>query len=102
MAFQKGLRMKIVGFIWLDDIVQKLEEKHGVRQDEVREVFANRPQFRFVEKGHRLGENVYAALGQTEVGRYLIVFFVYKRDRRALILSARDMTRAEGRRYERK
>ena len=92
--------MKIEGFIWLEDIVEKLVQKHGVQQQEVREVFVNLPQFRFVEKGHRPDENVYAALGQTDAGRYLIVFFVYKKDRRALILSARDMTHAERRKYE--
>ena len=92
--------MKIEGFIWLEDIVEKLVQKHGVQQQEVREVFANLPQFRFVEKGHRPDENVYAALGQTDAGRYLIIFFVYKKDRRALILSARDMTHAERRKYE--
>jgi uncharacterized protein len=67
----------------------------------VREVFAGRVWFHFVEKGHRLGENVYAALGQSEAGRYLIVFFVYKKDQQALILSARDMTQTERRTYER-
>ncbi len=77
-----------------------LERKHNVRQAEIREVFAHRPQFRFVEKGHRRSENVYAALGQTKAGRYLIVFFVYKKDGRALVLSARDMTQAERRKYE--
>ena len=60
---------------------------------------ANNPHFRFIEKGHRSGENVYAAMGQTTGGRYLVVFFVYKSDRRALILSARDMTKAERRLY---
>jgi uncharacterized protein len=45
---------------------------------------------------------VYAALGQTGSGRYLIVFFVHKPDHRALILSARNMTAAERRRYEKK
>jgi len=61
--------VRITGLIWLADIVEKLLEKHGVRQQEVREVFASRPYFRFVEKGHRRGENVYVALGQTESGR---------------------------------
>ncbi|PIZ25726.1 MAG: hypothetical protein COY47_04380, partial [Chloroflexi bacterium CG_4_10_14_0_8_um_filter_57_5] len=59
-----------------------------------------KPHVRFVEKGHRSGENVYAALGLTDGGRYLIVFFVLKRDGRALILSARNMSRAERRKYE--
>jgi hypothetical protein len=36
---------------------------------EVREIFDNRPQFRFAEKGHRPGENVYFACGQTGEGR---------------------------------
>jgi uncharacterized DUF497 family protein len=94
--------VKITGFIWLEDIVEKLAEKHGVQQQEVREVFANLPHFRFAEKGHRPGEMVYAAFGQTDAGRYLTVFFVRKEDGRALILSARNMTRAERRIYEQK
>lgn len=94
--------MKIKGFIWFEEILEKLERKHHVRQEEVREVFANRPKFRFVEKGHHSGENVYAALGQTNAGRHLIVFFVYKKDKDALILSARNMTPAERKKYEQK
>lgn len=70
------------------------------QQDEDKEVFTSRPKFRFVEKGHRSGENVYAALGQTNAGRHLITFFVYKKDRDALISSARDMTRGERKKYE--
>ena len=62
----------------------------------------SKPKFRFVEKGHREGENVYSALGQTEAGRYLIVFFVYKTTNAALVISARDMTRGERKRYEKK
>jgi len=94
--------LKVSGFIWLDDIVEKLHRKHNVLPEEVRQVFDSRPKFRFIEKGHRLDENVYFASGQTQAGRYLIVFFVYKKDRRALILSARDMTPVERKRYERK
>jgi uncharacterized DUF497 family protein len=94
--------LTIIGFIWLTEIIQKLWRKHGVSQAEVEEMFDNRPRFRFVEKGHRQGENVYAALGRTDAGRYLICFFVYKRDGRALPLSARDMSRAERRGYEKK
>ena len=92
--------MKIKSLIWLDEIVDKLAGKHHVNQDDVREVLLNRPHFRFVEKGQRPKENVYAALGQTESGRYLIVFFVRKKDGRAIILSARDMTSAERKKYE--
>lgn len=94
--------MKVRGLIWFDDIIEKIKRKHNVQQHEVREILDNAPHFRFVEKGHRSGENVYAAMGQTEGGRYLIVFFVWKTDKRALILSARDMTKAERRLYEKK
>ncbi len=94
--------MKIAGFIWLEEIVQKLVWKHSVETEEVRETFLNNPKFRFIEKGHRKDENVYAAFGQTDAGRYLSCYFVYKNDRRALILSARDMTDAERKRYGRK
>jgi len=94
--------LKIIGFIWYHEVVKKIEQKHNVQQDEVREVFANHPRFRFVEKGYEPGENVYATLGRTKAGRYLIIFFIYKKDRLALIISARDMTHAERRRYEQK
>ena len=92
--------MEIKGLAWFDDIIEKLIRKHNVQQHEVREVLAGGSHFRFVEKGHRSGENVYTAMGQTDDGRYLIVFFVYKTDKRALILSARDMTKSERRLYE--
>lgn len=91
--------MKINGLIWIDEIVEKLLRKHNVVQGEVREVLGNNPHFRFVENGHRPGEHVYAAMGRTDAGRYLIVFLVRKQDKRALIISARDMTAAERKRY---
>lgn len=93
--------MKITGIIWLEDIVEKLATKHSVDEDEVREVLSSWPEFRLMEKGHRPGENVYAAFGQMDAGRYLVIFFVHKMDKRALVISARDMTRTERRRYER-
>jgi len=55
--------MFIDDFVWLPDIVEKLETKHHVNQDEAEEVFFNAPKYRFVESGHRLGEDVYSAGG---------------------------------------
>lgn len=92
--------MKIRGLIWLESIIEKLDKKHNVRQQEVREILTGHPVFRFVEKGHLPGENLYAALGQTISGRYIVVFFVYKKHGHALIVSARDMTNAERKQYE--
>jgi uncharacterized DUF497 family protein len=84
----------------LEEIVEKIERKHRVTQDEVREILRGLSHFRFVEKGHRGGENVYAAMGQTNSGRYLIVFFVRKTTQEAPIVSARDMTGSERNLYE--
>lgn len=94
--------MKIKGIVWLDSIVDKISNKHGVSQEEVRQILQGRAMFRFVENGYRQGEDVYAALGQTKIGRYLVVFFIHKSDQRILILTARDMTLTERRRYEKK
>ncbi len=91
--------LEIFDLIFLDRIVEKLDRKHNVQEQEAREVFNNSPNIRFVEKGNRQNENVYAALGQTDSGRYLIVYFIYKQDKNALILSARDMDNAEQRKY---
>lgn len=92
--------MYATDIIWLPDIVDKLEWKHQVSQAEVESVIFGRPLFRKAQKGHVRGEDVYAALGQTETGRYLTVFFIYKLSRKALILSARDMDDRERRQYE--
>jgi len=94
--------MYIDDFIWLPDIIDKLAVQHHVTQDEVEEVFFNRPRYRFVEYGYRPGEDVYSASGQTNAGRYLIVFFIQKPYNTALILSARNMDGKERRLYERK
>ena len=94
--------MYIDDFIWLPDILDKIATKHHVTQDEVEEVFFNRPRYRFVELGYRRGENVYSATGQTDAGRYLIAFFIHKPNNVALILSARDMDKKERRRHEKK
>ena len=93
--------MQIDEIIWQQQFVEKIAIKHGVEKTEVEEVLSNRPRFRFVSKGNRAGEDVYSAMGQTDAGRYLIIFFIRKSNRRALVISARDMTRTERRNYER-
>ena len=94
--------MIIDDFIWLPAVVEKLEVKHHVAPEEVEEVFLRGPRVKFVETGLRPDEDVYAAAGQTEEGRYLMVFFIKKDTHTALIVSAREMDRGERRRYERK
>lgn len=60
--------MRITRLIWLGHIVDKIENKHQVVQEEVR-ALTGPATFRFVEKGLRPGEDVYLALGQTAAGR---------------------------------
>ena len=94
--------MRILDIIWLPQIIDKLDWKHDVSPEEVEEVLFGNPAYRKVQRGHVSGEDLYAALGQTFAGRYLIVFFIYKLTREALILSARDMDDKERRKYERR
>jgi uncharacterized DUF497 family protein len=94
-------RVKIIGFIWLENVVEKLQVKHNVFPEQVEEIFVARPKIKKMNKGHFQGEDVYRALGQTEAGRYLVVFFIYKLTHEVLILSARDMDKKERRNYAR-
>ena len=94
--------MRIEEIIWLRDVVDKLSYKHGVEVFEVEEALIRSPRFRFVEKGEREGEDVYMALSQTHAGRYLAILFIGKPANKALILSARNMTPEERRKYGRK
>lgn len=94
--------MKISGYIWREDIVDKLWWKHNIEVEEVEEVFANRPYVEKIAKGHYKGEDVYAAFGRTNAGRYLTVIFIHKQDQRALINTSRKMTKQERKRYGRK
>jgi len=81
---------------------EKLRRKHNVQSYEVEEVLWGNARFFLAEAGHIEGEDVYRALGQTDAGRYLIVFLIYKRNQTALVLSAREMTRKERTRYGKK
>ena len=94
--------MRIEEIVWLRDVVDKLSYKHGVETFEVEEALKQSLKFRFMEKGERDGENVYMALGQTDAGRYLVILFIHKPANLALVLSARNMTSEERRKYGRK
>jgi uncharacterized DUF497 family protein len=91
--------MKIDGFIWQREVVNKLKWKHNLTTDEVEEIFQGKPKFLKKEKGKVEGEDLYNALGQTESGRYLTVFFIYKYSQQALIITARDMNLKERKYY---
>lgn len=91
--------MIIEGFIWFADIVDKIETKHGVTTSEAEIIFTRKTLFNRIKKGNVRGEDLYRALGQTDSGRYLAVFFIYKATHEALVISARDMTDKERKNY---
>lgn len=94
--------MNIQDIIWLETVEDKVIRKHSVQPVEVEEALTGKPHVRFMERGHQPGEDLYAAFGQTDSGRYLAVYFILKNSRTALIVTARDMTRKEIRSYGRK
>ncbi|MBI4690861.1 MAG: BrnT family toxin [Nitrospirae bacterium] len=94
--------MQIRDIIWIDVFVDKILRKHHVKTDEVEEVLKSIPKIRFIEDGDIEGENMYTAMGRTKSGRYLVVFFILKKNGSALVVSARDMSRRERKLYEKK
>jgi uncharacterized DUF497 family protein len=94
--------MRVREVVWLPEIEAKLWDKHRITVIEAEEVLFGEPHIRFVEQGHQEGENLYAAYGQTDGGRYVIVFFVLKRENQALVISARDMEGKERKTYGRR
>ena len=92
--------MRLFDVIWNDTLAAKIARKHGVTTDEVEEALFSHPLLRLAERGHVRGEDLYVAYGQTDAGRYLVIFFIYKRRVAALPISARDMSPSERRYYD--
>lgn len=69
---------------------------------EVEEVLSGNFRIFKGESGKIEGEDIYNALGITEGGRHLSIFFIKKLTNKALIITARDMNKRERRRYEKK
>lgn len=102
MVLKGCYKLGVTGIICPQSVTEKIERQHGVTCWEVEDVLLGNPEFRRGPKGRRRGEDLYYALGQTDTGRYLFVVFIYKRNRKALIITARDMTDREKRGYRRR
>ncbi len=63
------INIRIIEIIWLNDIVEKIRNKHNVTVMEVEEVFKNKPNFRREPKGNYVEENIFFALGRTDGNR---------------------------------
>lgn len=89
------------GFEWDSGNADKNWERRGVTQGGSEQIFFNRPVLVAPDLTHSQAEPRYAALGQTSEGRLLTVVFAI-RGTLIRLISARDMSRRERRRYEQK
>ncbi len=92
--------MKINYVIWYEQFIDKLQSKHHIEIEEAEQALEAHKRVRRVKRGNAKGEDVYLALGQTEAGRYLAVFFIYKKTHDAIVISARDMDDEERDEFE--
>jgi hypothetical protein len=92
--------MPYVGFDWDQGNARK-NEKHGVTQAEVEQVFMNSPLLLAADSKHSLQERRFHALGRTDLDRRLHVTYT-ERGNGTLIrpISARVMSRKERAVYE--
>lgn len=90
-----------INHVYISEAVEsKIYSKHNVTTKEVREIFFNVYSKPKIYRSDRIRES-YVAYGCTLSGRYLMVaFFLY--DKKAKVITARDLTNAERKRYERK
>ena len=83
---------------WQKDRIAHILSKHGVTPGEVEDVcFGNSLILKGPGKG---GKRLYYILGQSESGRYLFIVLKPLGQGRAKVITARDMTDAQRRRYQ--
>lgn len=93
--------MKPVGFVWDSGNKDKNWIKHGVTDKECEEVFTDQFLKIAVDPKHSSDEYRFSALGKTNKGRKLTLFFTLRFDL-IRIISARDQSKKERRQYESK
>ncbi|MBL8008807.1 MAG: BrnT family toxin [Ignavibacteria bacterium] len=89
----------IEGFEWDVGNLDKNYNKHGVINKECEEVFKNNPLYINHDLIHSTrGKQRYQALGKTNTGRNLFLSFTVRKNR-IRIISARDMSKNERKKY---
>jgi uncharacterized DUF497 family protein len=92
---------RITGFDWDEGNSFKNLDRHGVTQQEAEQVFNNAPLAIAPDIAHSDAESRFHAFGRTHSGRRLQVAFTLRDgDTKIRVVSARDMSRDERRRYE--
>jgi uncharacterized DUF497 family protein len=89
---------KCNGFEWDEGNQGKNWEAHDVTDAECEEIFFNDPLIAGADPTHSKRERRYFALGQTDAGRALFVAFTIRKTS-IRIISARDLTKAELRKF---
>jgi len=89
------------GFDWDEGNSNKNWYLHRVTDSESEEIFSNRPLIVALDKSRKSKEQRYLAMGKTNSDRHLYVAFTIRADL-LRIISVRDMTRGEERKYEEK
>jgi hypothetical protein len=86
---------RIVGFDWDSGNARK-NEKHGVNQGEIEQIFFRQPLIVAADPEHRAAECRYHALGRTDRDRWLQVTFTLRGEETLIRpISARTMHRKE-------
>ena len=98
MAKPRDILANCTGFEWDDGNLTKSWDKHEVSEGECEQVYFRQPLIVRRDKKHSKLENRYYVLGSTDAERLLFMVFTV-RNNKIRIISARDMTRAEKRRY---
>jgi len=82
-------------FRWPFGVEEKILVKHGLLREEVEEAFFHPELRRLKARGRRL------LLSRSDAGRYILVVYALENEV-VTIISARDMTASERRRFRRK
>ena len=89
------------GFEWDEANSNKNWHLHGVTDGECEDVFFNLPLIIASDKTHSKTETRFFALGRTDASRRLFIAFTV-RNKLIRVISARDMTQNEKRKYAEK
>jgi len=88
----------ISGFDW-DAGNRDKNLKHDVQGWECEQVFFNEPLVVLDDPRHSVTEDRYAAFGQTDAGRRLVIVYTMRKEK-IRVISARDMDKKERQFYE--
>ena len=98
MVKPKNILTNCTDFEWDEGNLTKNWDRHDVSVGECEQIFFNKPLIVKRDKKHSRFENRYYVLGQTNAARLLFAVFTVRKDK-IRIISARDMTLVETKRY---